>query len=201
MPLYPTNIKLAFLNHHQFQGNMDENGWRKRKQTKSFHRKKALPNTKNCCLMLWCGLEVRWRVGVGGYDDSCDTRCCWGGYGHHWDCGGRAGWGGVLTTILSSGWISNHMVGNPTHLGWEKKYKIYPYTQQISNWHFWTTINFRAIWMRMVGEKENRQNPFTEKKLCQKPKFAVWCSGAELPKWAKSNEKMHFRTLCALSYK
>jgi len=27
--------------------------------------------------------------------------------------------------------------------------------------------------MRMVGEKENRQNPFTEKKLCQIPKIAV----------------------------
>ena len=42
--------------------------------------------------------------------------------------------GEVLTTMLSSGWISNHMVGNPP-IQAEKKYKIYPYTQQISNWH------------------------------------------------------------------
>ena len=76
-------MKLAFLSSLQFQGNMDENGWRKRKQTESFHRKKPLPKTKNCSLMLWCGLGVEGRVGVGGYDDYSDIRGCWGGYGHH----------------------------------------------------------------------------------------------------------------------
>ena len=40
---YQTNIKLAFLNNHQFHGNMDENDWRKRKQIEFFHRNSALP--------------------------------------------------------------------------------------------------------------------------------------------------------------
>ena len=36
----------------------------------------------------------------------------------------------VLTTILGSGWISKHMVGNPPILT-AKKYKIRPNTHQI----------------------------------------------------------------------
>ena len=38
----------------------------------------------------------------------------------------------VLTTMLDSGWISKHMVGNPP-ISAAKKYKICPNTHQILN--------------------------------------------------------------------
>ena len=56
MPQCPTNIKLAFLNHCQFDCNMDENDWIKRKQIKSFHREKSPPKTKKYsqfCALVW----------------------------------------------------------------------------------------------------------------------------------------------------
>ena len=48
---HPTNINLSSLKHLQFQGNMGENDWIRRKNIESYHWEKPLPKIKNCSLM------------------------------------------------------------------------------------------------------------------------------------------------------
>ena len=61
-----------------------------------------------------------------------------------------------------------------------KKYEICPNTQQTSTFYSWNTLNFRAIWVKVIRHKKNRWNPKIQKNSRLKPKFAVWCSGAPL---------------------
>ena len=60
-----------------------------------------------------------------------------------------------------------------------KKYEICPNTQQTSTFYSWNTLNFRAIWVKVIRHKKNRWNPKIQKNPRLKPKFAVWCSGEE----------------------
>ena len=43
--------KKSYLKHLQYQGNMDEKDWIRKKYKESYHWEKPLPKTKNCCLM------------------------------------------------------------------------------------------------------------------------------------------------------
>ena len=58
-----------------------------------------------------------------------------------------------------------------------KKYEICPNTRQTSTFYSWNTLNFRAIWVKVIRHKKNRWNPKIQKNPRLKPKFAVWCSG------------------------